>query len=1380
MRFERVGRPTPRNGMKIMKKVIARLASIAALLAVIAPPGAGAATTGAVDIGSAMDAHVVEGYSTSNYGSASSIYVQSASGGSYKDERAWTMFNLKGSLPPGATIVSARLRLYCWKADDADDLSASVYGSDDDSWTESGLTWSGQPAYGSTALSSVKLVANDEDKWIEWDVTAFVQAQYAGDGKVSLVVKPAVEGQSSYAAYVFDAKEYSTSLAPRLRIEYTGEWPTDGAFKIFHVNDTHSRLLPHEFDFPDQGDYPVFEKAGGAAYLAAEMLALKQANPESLILDAGDISEGSPLGDLRGNGGNIDFFKLLDAKLKALGGRGIDATVVGNHDVRSLTMLTNLKNVSEFPVLSVNVCYKGTQTPYFSPYAIVTVNGKKVGIIGYTHDESAYMSDETAALIDVVPCVWDDNDSSTINIKDKVKELRETEGCDLVVLLAHIGHSRIVSGSDALIADVGGVIPPEVVIAGHWHTWTQTAWQPSNLDGKTLVDEAASYMQYIGELEVTGAGKYVQAQKHAIRTSEITPDVDVLNLISTLTAEYNSGNPPHALDEIIGYTAQDLTMDKDKWWTVSEYPWNATNSAGAWVCDAMIWKAEQLGHPCALALQSGGSIRRDIPAGPITYTALYETYPWEDNAMVTVAMTGREIWDVLQAEYCGASISKDWEVYAEDGIIKEIKHQGEDLDLSATYTVILSDYMAAHEDWAQGKTATDLGCPLREAVVDYTSRFTESNPMVLSGPRYQLDTELAGGFKAVITMIADSESQPYFEDAFVRLIEATPATVERRYGYGLSDLVKADGSINGSHQFSETMLYRSCLGFPDGKLKPGDVIEIWGEGGFYDGNPQLVDQEGIYGPETEFHVLGHDESLAQPEYYAAISGFWDEWHENHFVKFYATKTGVNTIKDFEGAEVTVYQPGGYYTKMLPGSVGDILELTGANTYDVDARIFRCYSAKVASENGVVGAPPSSSVDAIAGYKQTSSPLVLTAAAGDPAVASSATVAASADAQVVEGYPTSNYGSSTSLYVQSYASGSYTNERAWVKFDLSGVASQGAVVASAKLKLYCWKATGGGMNASAYGHTGSDDWTETGITWNSQPTYGSALDTVTIASGATYAWYSWDVTSFVQNELDSGDNVVSLLVKAATEGSSTALTYAFDSKEYSSGTYAPVLEIEFQSGEAGDVATVQFMSRYSQDGLTWTAWNPVATDSASPWSANFDYPEGYGYYEFYSVATDGDGNVETAPVTADAKAFYVDGVNDAPGAASDPSISDGQIDVESNTRLSVTVSDPDFDVVDVYFYAVTDSGVELLGVVKGVASGQKATIFWLGLEEGKRYQWYTVVSDGTTTTQSPTWSFSTVGYEEPVANEAPALSPWAFSLLLVLLAGVGMHAARGGR
>ncbi|MCG8553013.1 MAG: hypothetical protein MI799_21605 [Desulfobacterales bacterium] len=100
-----------------------------------------------------------------------------------------------------------------------------------------------------------------------------------------------------------------------------------------------------------------------------------------------------------------------------------------------------------------------------------------------------------------------DSDADTIDVKDKVSYLRTTEGCDVVVLLSHVGQSRVTAGNDALIADSGGVLPPEVVISGHWHTWTERVWQPSNMNGKTLVAEAASYMQYIGELEVTGAGK---------------------------------------------------------------------------------------------------------------------------------------------------------------------------------------------------------------------------------------------------------------------------------------------------------------------------------------------------------------------------------------------------------------------------------------------------------------------------------------------------------------------------------------------------------------------------------------------------------------------------------------------------------------------------------------------------------------------------------------------------------------------------------------------------------------------------------------------------------------------------------------------------------
>ncbi len=64
------------------------------------------------------------------------------------------------------------------------------------------------------------------------------------------------------------------------------------------------------------------EWVGGASYFTTKLLELKSANPDSLIMDAGDISEGNPLGDLRGNGGMIDFYNELDRKLKLLGGPG--------------------------------------------------------------------------------------------------------------------------------------------------------------------------------------------------------------------------------------------------------------------------------------------------------------------------------------------------------------------------------------------------------------------------------------------------------------------------------------------------------------------------------------------------------------------------------------------------------------------------------------------------------------------------------------------------------------------------------------------------------------------------------------------------------------------------------------------------------------------------------------------------------------------------------------------------------------------------------------------------------------------------------------------------------------------------------------------------
>ncbi|MEW6120411.1 MAG: DNRLRE domain-containing protein [Pseudomonadota bacterium] len=1245
------------------------------------------------DFAPIADAQVAEYSGTS--GTGTSMYIASANGGSFGNQRAWTAFDLAGEIPPGATVTSAKLRLYLFKADNEGDvLPVDVHASNDDSWTETGITWGSQPTDTGTPLSSLTLGSENEYDWIEFDVTAHVQDRLnLSDERINLMVKAATEGASQWASYAFDTREFNTSYAPRLRVEYSGgAWPDD-RINIIHVNDMHSRLTTHDYDFPDgTGEAPALEEAGGAAYVASRLMALKAANPNSLVLDAGDISEGNPLGDLRVNGGQVDYLVTLDAQLKTLGGRGLDAIVIGNHDVRDAQMLTNMQ-ASGLPFLAVNMLNYGATVPTpsawpaantFRPYVIVNTTSSagtptRVAVLGYLTDDSAILSASTEALIEVKETRWTSSNANHVKLKDWVSYLRKPvaqggEGADVVVLLSHIGHRRYNSGDEILLGD-GDVTPPDLVVAGHWHTWGKTVWQPSNLNHNTAVVEAASYGQYVGEVQLTPQGEYLGAQKHPVKPGELTPNAAVQTLVNTLIAEYDaqtdkpcvlppavtgraSANQSCPLDHVVGHSAVDLRLDKDKWFTLSEFPWSGDNAAGEWIADATVWKLGQLGVPAQLALQSGGGVRRDVKAGPVTYLDIYETYPWTDDQIRVVTLTSADVWAYLESHYVGSSISKGWQVTADDGVVTAITYDADGAgplapvalsrtDTATTWQVAISEYMFLHDDWINEsggeydfstKPNTAYTQSIRDSVVEYTAQFGASNPMTIEGPRYVLNTELAGGFKAVVTMVADAENEPYFEGVFVRLIEALPETVARRTSYGLATLVNPDGSINPAHEFAETMLYRSHLGFPDGMLKVGDIIEVWGEGGFFAGNPQLVDQESVYAPGQEFKRHGSDPALAQPEFKAASADFFDEAHENRLVKFRAVRTGDKTVQDANGVTLTIYKEGGYYTiGKLPGTNGDLLELVGIQTQRTGSdpeRRFRLREATVVAGSGTGGGYlPFSAVNAVSPSPTASSPITLTASANDASTGGAGTLSLApvADAQVASGNPTTNYGSSTSMYVQSAASG-FGNERAWLRFDLSGLPA-GATVSASRLKLYQWRPAGTALPVEVRGSSDTG-WSESAITWNTQPAYdATVLDTESIS--ATGTWYTWDLGTYA-----NGRTAVSLVAKPVTEDANPAsTTYAFDAKEY--GSYTPALEVDYTAPlSSASVVSVQFFYRFAPDGLAWGAWTAIGTDTTpGAWDMSFNFPQGAGHYQFYSIATDNDGNVQPTPLNAQSSVVY---------------------------------------------------------------------------------------------------------------------------------------------
>ncbi len=125
------------------------------------------------------------------------------------------------------------------------------------------------------------------------------------------------------------------------------------------------------------------------------------------------------------------------------------------------------------------------------------------------------------------------------------------------------------------------------------------------------------------------------------------------------------------------------------------------------------------------------------------------------------------------------------------------------------------------------------------------------------------------------------------------------------------------------------------------------------------------------------------------------------------------------------------------------------------------------------------------------------------------------------------------------------------------------------------------------------------------------------------------------------------------------------------------------------------------------------------------------------YSWYTVADDG-----AATATSSTWQFTTEEetTNSAPDAPTNPSPSDGATGVSTSPTLSVDVSDPDGDSMDVSFYDASDGS--LIGTDTGVASGGTASVTWDGLAYNTTYEWYTVADDGSASTTSSTWSFTT--------------------------------------
>ncbi len=198
-----------------------------------------------------------------------------------------------------------------------------------------------------------------------------------------------------------------------------------------------------------------------------------------------------------------------------------------------------------------------------------------------------------------------------------------------------------------------------------------------------------------------------------------------------------------------------------------------------------------------------------------------------------------------------------------------------------------------------------------------------------------------------------------------------------------------------------------------------------------------------------------------------------------------------------------------------------------------------------------------------------------------------------------------------------------------------------------------------------------------------------------------------------------------LLLHTTNGGDTWTTKNPGTSDSLSGIHFIDSENGWIAGGNNDNATI---IHTNDGGDTWTADNPgtdnflydiFLTDSTHGWAGGIH----------------GD-IVSTIPAS-----------NSPPDEPSDPIPSDESTNVNLDPTLSVKVTDPNSDSMDVSFYDASDDS--LIGTDYTVASGDRAYIIWNGLSPSTSYSWYAIADDGEDTTQSSTWSFFTTG-----ENQAP--------------------------
>jgi 5'-nucleotidase len=213
---------------------------------------------------------------------------------------------------------------------------------------------------------------------------------------------------------------------------------------------------------------------------------IRKENPNTLLIDAGDVLQGTPY---------FNFYKG-EVEYKAMSAIGYDVGTLGNHEFdNGVEALAAALKFANFDIVSANYDVKGTVLEgRVKPYVVKTVGGIRIGLFGLGISPTALITADNFKGVTYIDPV--------VAARGMVQKLREEERCALVVCMSHLGYYETGQRGDSFVASqVDGI---DFIASGHTHTFMEkpvTQTQPCG--AKTLIFQVGKSGIYVGRVDFT-------------------------------------------------------------------------------------------------------------------------------------------------------------------------------------------------------------------------------------------------------------------------------------------------------------------------------------------------------------------------------------------------------------------------------------------------------------------------------------------------------------------------------------------------------------------------------------------------------------------------------------------------------------------------------------------------------------------------------------------------------------------------------------------------------------------------------------------------------------------------------------------------------------